>query len=106
MTRPFVALALAAFSGVTFAAPAHFTPGYAACLTQKLFDQFVTALARQDADAIAALALNGCIATERLAPYPAAVTGTPKPGVIQARVYLPKGSMEFYAPAESLPARD
>ncbi|MGI4861912.1 MAG: hypothetical protein ACRYHA_34280 [Janthinobacterium lividum] len=102
MIRPLVTLALFTVASTAVAAPAHFKPGYAACLTEKLFDQFVTAAAQKDGAAIAYLGQNGCILTDHLAAYDAALTGAPKTGVIQARVYLPRGSMELYAPADAL----
>ncbi|MGI4861420.1 MAG: hypothetical protein ACRYHA_31735 [Janthinobacterium lividum] len=93
---------LVAVASTAVAAQAHFKPGYAACLTEKLFDQFVTAAAQKDGGAIAYLGQNGCILTDHLSGYDAALTGHPKKGVIQARVYLPKGSMELYAPVDAL----
>ncbi|MCY0385826.1 hypothetical protein OVY01_00930 [Robbsia sp. Bb-Pol-6] len=102
MIRLLATLILATAAHTAVAAQAHFRSGYAACLTEKLFDQFVTAAAQNDRDAIAYLGQNGCILTDHLAAYDAALTGHPKKGVIQARVYLPKGSMEVYAPVEAL----
>lgn len=102
MIRTLAALTLFAVASTAAAAQAHFKPGYAACLTEKLFDRFVIAVAQNDSGAIAYLGQNGCILTDHLSAYDAAVTGRPKKGVVQARVYLPKGSMELYAPVEAL----
>lgn len=102
MIRTLAALTLLTVASTAVGAQAHFKPGYAACLTEKLFDQLVTAAAQKDSGAIAYLGQNGCILTDHLTAYDAALTGRPKKGVVQARVYLPKGSMELYAPVEAL----
>lgn len=86
MTRTIAFLTLLVASSGAFAEP-HLKPGYAACDSQGLLDEFTTAMTQKDERGMKYLMGRGCFPTTLMQKFDVSLLDRVSTGIIKIRIY-------------------
>lgn len=98
MKKPVMTLAVALFAATAQADT--LVGGYGACLSNSLYSQLRSAVARRDEDAFKYLMSHGCIKTK--SGIKVSVLGSPKMGTTKVRAYVDGGSVVVYTSTSNI----
>ena len=96
----FLTMTVVVFIGGGIASAEKIIKGAPACLTADLFDQLVTAMNKNDENALQYLMNNGCIVTNDT--YSATVLDRTWTGTIKVRVYVKGDAVELFTFMEAV----